>query len=167
MEIVAEKACTASVPAIRDLEEPLLLLDKPEVKATCTLFTSEGLEANMSIDLPEIIQSCLKDVRLSKQHNNMCTMKMLCQLISVSEYVTLCATYRSSKACKQPCLKVSIAIAYWVGKGIYYACQIHYNELYLLKHHHLPPCKEYTWHGQYSLLDNEAVLHDVHVYLAV
>ena len=163
---MAEEACTASVPAIRDSEEPSLPLDKPEVEATCTLFMSEDSEANVSISLPEIIQSCLKDVMLSKQHNNMRAMKMLCQLISVSEYVTLCATYRSSKACKQLCLKASIAIARRVGKGIYYARQVRYNELYLLKHHRLPPRKEYTWHGQYSLLDNEVVLHNVRVYLA-
>ena len=53
-----------------------------------------------------------------------------------------------------------------MGKGPYFACQIRHNELYLLKHHHLPPRKEYTRHGQYSFLDNETVLHNVHVYLA-
>ena len=53
-----------------------------------------------------------------------------------------------------------------MGRGIYFACQIRHNELYLLKHHHLSPRKEYIWHGQYTLLDNEAILNDVHVYLA-
>jgi len=53
-----------------------------------------------------------------------------------------------------------------MGKGVYFARKIRYHELYLLKHHHLPPRKEYTRHGQYSLLDNEAILNDVRVYLA-
>jgi len=53
-----------------------------------------------------------------------------------------------------------------MGKGIYFAWQIHHHELYLLKHHHLPPHKEYTWNGQYLLLNNEAILNNVHIYLA-
>ena len=52
-----------------------------------------------------------------------------------------------------------------MGKGVYFARQIRHNELYLLKHRHLPPRKQYTHHGQYSLLDNKAVLHDVRVFL--
>ena len=164
---MAEKACAAGcVHAIRDSDEPLLPLDKPEIETTCTLFTLEHLEVNMSIGLTEIIQSCLKDVKVMKQHNNAHTMKMLSQLIAVSEYIKLRAIYRSSKACKQPCLKASIAIACWVGRGVYYACHICHNELYLLKHHHLPPWKEYTWYGQYFLLDNKVVLNDMCVYLA-
>jgi hypothetical protein len=100
-----------------------------------------------------------------KQHNNLRAIKMLSQLIALSEYVKLHACYKSCKACKWPCLKASIAIARQMGRGPYLACQICHNELYLLKHHHLPPRKEYTRHGQYSFLDNEAVLHDVYVYL--
>ena len=56
-------------------------------------------------------------------------------------------------------------IACQVGRSVHYACQIHHNKLYLLKHYHLPPHKEYTWHGQYSLVDNEIVLNDVCIYL--
>jgi len=162
---VAE-ARTADAHAIRDSEEPSLPLDEPEIEATRALFTPEDSEDNVSIDITEIVQSCIKDVGLLKQHNNVRAIKMLSQLISVSEYVKLRALYKSSKTCKQPCLKASIAIARRMGKGVYYARQIRYNELYLLKHHRLPPRKEYTRHGQYSLLDNEAVLHDVRVYLA-
>jgi len=141
-------------------------LDEPAIEATRALFTPEDSTDNVSIDITEVIQSCLKDVKLLKQHNNVRAIKMLSQLIAVSEYVKLRTLYKSSKTCKQPCLKASIAIARRMGKGVYYARQIRYNEMYLRKHHHLPPRKEYTRHGQYSLLDNEAVLHDVRVYLA-
>ena len=114
----------------------------------------------------EIIHSCLKEIKPLMQHNYGRAMKMLTQLIAVSKYVALHTDYKSGKKCKQPCLKASISIARQMGKGIYFARQIRYHELYLLKHHCLPPHKEYTRHGQYSLLDNEAILHDVRVYLA-
>ena len=91
---------------------------------------------------------------------------MLSILTAVSEYVKLRMLYKSIKVCKRPCLNASITIACRMGRGIYFARQIRYNELYLLKHRHLPPRKDYTWHGQYSFLDNEAVLHDMRVYLA-
>ena len=166
-EIVAEGARAAgSADAIRGSEEPSLPLDDPAIEATRTLFTPEDSEVDVSIGLTEIIQTCLKDVKLLKRHGNARAIKMLSQLTAVAEYVKLRALYRSSKACKQPCLKASIAIARRMGRGVYCARQIRHNELYLLKHHHLPPRKEYTRHGQYSLLDNEAVLNDVRVYLA-
>ena len=53
-----------------------------------------------------------------------------------------------------------------MGRGPYFARQIRYNELYLLKHQHLPPPKAFVRHGHHTLLDNEALLHDVRVYLA-
>jgi hypothetical protein len=56
--------------------------------------------------------------------------------------------------------------AHWMGRGVYFTCQIHHHALYLLKFYHLPSQKEYTCHGQYSLLDNESILHDMRVYLA-
>jgi len=95
-------------------------------------------------DLSKIIQSYLGDV---KWHKNVHVIKMLSQLIAVSEYVKLCICYKLHKVCKQPCLKASIAIAHWMSKGPYFTCKIHYHELYLLKHHHLPHYKEYAWHG--------------------
>lgn len=52
-----------------------------------------------------------------------------------------------------------------MGRGPYFACQIRHNELYLLRHHQLPPPKDFTQHGHQSLLDNETVLHDVCTYL--
>ena len=64
---MAEEAHAAgSVHAIRDSEEPLLSLDEPEIENTYTLFTLEYLEVNMSIGLTEIIQSCLKDMKVMK-----------------------------------------------------------------------------------------------------
>jgi hypothetical protein len=110
-----------------------------------------------------IIQTCLKDV---EKHNSKHAIKTLSLLIAVSEYIKLRACYNRSKACKQPCLKASMAIARRMGKGPYFARQIRYSELYLLRHHHLPPRKVYSREGHHSLLDNESVLHDVRIYLA-
>jgi hypothetical protein len=165
VEIVAEEVRATDPDAIRDLEEPSLPLDEPAIKATHALFTPEDLKDDITFDITEIITLCLKEVKLLKWHNNGRAIKMLSQLSAVSEYIKLWVLYKSSKKCKQPCLKASIAIARQMGRGVYCARQIRYHELYLLKHHHLPPCKEYTRHGQYSLLDNEAVLHDVRIYL--
>ena len=59
-----------------------------------------------------------------------------------------------------------MAIVCQVGKGPYFACQIRHNKLYLLKNQRLPPRKSFAQHGHHTLLDNEALLHDVRIYLA-
>jgi hypothetical protein len=64
-----------------------------------------------------------------------------------------------------PCLNASLAIARRMGKGPYFAYQIRYNELFLLKNHYLSPPRSFVKHSHHSLLDNEAMLHDVCVYL--
>ena len=53
-----------------------------------------------------------------------------------------------------------------MGKGFYFTCQIHQNEVYLHRHQRLPPLKANIKHGQYTLLDNEDVIHAVQNYLA-
>jgi len=132
----------ADAYAIRDSERPLLPLDTHEIEKAHALLLSEDLEINGSPDIMAIIQLCLKNIKALK-HHSVHTIKMLTQLTAVSLYVERCAEYKSRKICKQPCLKASIAIAHRMGKGIYFACQIHYNELYLLKHHRLPSRKQY------------------------
>ncbi len=136
-----EKARATDAHAIRNSEDPSLPLDEPEIEAAHILLALEESEINESGDIMEIVQSCLKEIKPLKQHNHVRMIKMLSQLIAVSKYVKLHTLYKSSKACKQPCLKASIAIAHRMGKGVYFACQIRYNELYLLKYHHLPPVK--------------------------
>ena len=59
MEMVAEQATDTYV--IRDLEEPLLPLDKPEIEATCHILALEEIDEDM--DIAKIIQSCLEDVK--------------------------------------------------------------------------------------------------------
>jgi hypothetical protein len=59
-----------------------------------------------------------------------------------------------------------MAIACQMGKGPYFAHQIRYIKLYLLKNRCLPLPKAYVQGRHHSLLNNEAVLHDVCVYLA-
>jgi hypothetical protein len=154
-----------SAPDItRDSEQPSLPLEQPTIEATRELFLPEDDDSE-PVDIMEIIQSCLKDLK-KYNSNSKHAIKSLSQLIAVSEYTKLRARYNTSKACKQPCLKASMAIARRMGKGPYFARQIRYNELYLMKHRHLPPRKVYSREGHHSLLDNESVLHDVRVYLA-
>jgi hypothetical protein len=168
------EAHAADADAIKDAdsEMPLLPLDKPAIEDARRLFAPEDSEIDSGgtrdpdVILMDVIQSCLKDLKMPKLHNHARTIKTLSLLSAVSEYVKLRSHYKSIKQCKRPCLNASVTIARRMGRGIYFARQIRYNSLYLLKHHHLPPRKEYTRNGQYSLLDNEAVLHDVRVYLA-
>jgi hypothetical protein len=106
-----------------DLEQRSLPSQGPTIKCTCALFTPERVEDdNLElINIMQIIGSCLKDV---KNNNPKCTIKSLSQLVAVSEYVKLRAQYQKIKSCKWPCLSTSIAIAHWMGKGPYFACQI-------------------------------------------
>jgi hypothetical protein len=99
------------VQLIRDSEETMLSLDAPEIKNACRLFTLEDPVIDQSRDIMDIILSYIKDVKKSKQLNYMHTIKMLTQLTAISEYVKLYTVYKLGKACKQPCLKASIAIA--------------------------------------------------------
>lgn len=150
-----------STPGItRDSEEPLLSLKAPEIEAARELFLPKDDEP---ADIMKIIQACLKDV---ERHNSKQAIKKLSLLISVSEYIKLRARYKTIKTCKKPFLNSSLAIARRMGRGPYYARQIRDTELYLLKHHHLPPRKVHSREGHHSLLDNESVLHNVRVYLA-
>jgi len=116
-----------------------------------------------SKDILEIIKTCLKAVKKLKTGR---TIKMMTQLVAITEYVKLRARYQTQAKCSKPCLSASIAIARRMGKGGYFARQIRQNERYLLQHQRLPPSKAGAYHGQYTLLDNENVLHAVRRYLA-
>lgn len=192
MAITAEEIESTNPDLTRDSEQPSLPLPGPAIEAARALFTPEDSipdsgrsisdhlisdhsisersdsehpdsEDNRSDDIMKIIRSYVKDV---KKRKTKWAIKAYTQLTGVSEYVKLRARYRKHKACKRPCLSASLAIARQMGKGPYFARQIRSNELYLLRHHCLPPPKSYTRHGHYTLLDNEAILHDVRVYLA-
>jgi hypothetical protein len=121
-------------------------------------------------DIFEIVKACLQDVKKLKLA---CSLKVVTQLTAVLEYAKLQDQYQCHNKCKRPGLSASLAIARRMEKGrvgkkkgSYFACQIHRNEAYLLKHKRLPPTKAGAKHGQYTLLDNEAVLHGVRRYLA-
>ncbi|KAH7925369.1 hypothetical protein BV22DRAFT_1011364 [Leucogyrophana mollusca] len=97
------------------------------------------------------------------------------QLTAVVQYVKLRDQYQLHPKCKKPCLSASLAVARRMGKGkkgtgkgegASFAREIRRNELYLLRHHCLPLGKKAAHHGQYTLLDNEAILHRVRMYLA-
>ena len=138
-------------------------MQDPIIESTSSLFIPEEVEVTETIDIKEIIASCLKD---AKRNNTIYAIKSLSHLVAVSEYVDLCACYKAKKACKRPCLSASMAIARRMGKGPYFARQIRHNELYLLRHHQLPPPKTFIRHGHHTLLDNESVMHNVRTYLA-
>lgn len=116
-----------------------------------------------SKDILQIIKNCLKEVKKLKTGR---TIKMMTQLTAVAEYVKLRTRYQAHPKCQKPHINASLVIAFRMGKGHYFARQIRENEAYLLRHHHLPPSKGGTQHGQYTLLDNEDVLHAVRRYLA-
>jgi hypothetical protein len=111
-----------------------------------------------SKDILGIVKTCLKTVKKLKTGR---TIKMMTQLVAIAEYVKLRAHYQTQPKCSKPCLSASIAIARRMGKGGYFACQIRRNERYLLQHQQLPPSKAGAYHGQYTLLDNENILHAV------
>jgi hypothetical protein len=161
VSVISDDSQRSTPDITRDSEQPSLPLEAPDIEAARELFLPE--EEDEPADIMEIIQTCLKDVQ---KHNSKHAIKALTLLIAVSEYIKLRTCYNTSKACKQPCLKASIAIARRMGKGPYFARQIRYNELYLLKHRHLPHRKLHSREGHHSLLDNESVLHGVRVYLA-
>ncbi len=113
-----------------DSEWAVLLPAAPAIEATCKVFTLE--EDTKPADLMKIIDKCLKDIRRDKSIQ---AIKSLSLLTAVTQYVKLYAQYKAhGKASKQPCLKASLTIASWIGKGPYFAYQIQHTELYLLKH---------------------------------
>ena len=114
-------------------------------------------------DILEIIRNCLKEIKRLKTG---CSIKMMTQLTAVAEYVKLHTHFQAQSRCAKPCLNASLAIARRMGKGSYFARQIRQNEAYLVQHNRLLPSKAGAYHGQYTLLDNENVLHAVRRYLA-
>ena len=123
--ITAEGAEITDPEVTQDSEQRSLPLQGPKIESTCTLFTPDDIDDNVleENNIMEIIGSCLKDAKWNNKNNTRYTIKLLSQLIAVSEYVKLCAWYQKS-ACKWPCLSASIAIAHQMGKGPYFARQI-------------------------------------------
>jgi hypothetical protein len=139
-------------------------IDVPEVTAAREwLDDGEDDSPEGPRDILDIIKVCLKDVKKLKTTHSI---NVVTQLTAVAEYVKLQDKYQNHPKCTRPCLNASLAIARCMGKGQYFARQIRQNEAYLLVHGRLPPSKESAHHGQYTLLDNEAVLHGVRRYLA-
>jgi hypothetical protein len=148
--VTGSEASPVDVPAVTDARE--WLEDNDEVGPS---------------NIHDIIKSCLRDVKKLKTASSI---NAVTKLTAVAEYVKLRDRYRSNSKSSRPCLNASLAIARRMGKGKvngkYFSCQIRRLEVYLLAHGRLPPSKVYIQHGQYTLLDNEAVLHGVRRYLA-
>jgi len=92
---------------------------------------------------------------------------MVTQLTAVAEYVKLHCRYVSNVKCKRPCLNASLVVARCMGKGPSFACQVHWNEAYLIQYKWLPPPKAGAFCSQYSLLENNTICQSVCVYLAI
>jgi hypothetical protein len=120
-------------------------------------------EDETSATILQIVAECLKDVKKLKTNHSI---KMVTQLTAVTEYVKLRERFEGQNSCKRPRLNASLAVARRMGKGSYFARQTHHNEIYLLRHRHLPPTKAGAHCGPETLLDNETVLHNVRRYLA-
>ena len=113
-------------------------------------------------DILKIISAAMKEAKKLKSAH---TVKIATQLTTVAEYVKLRTRYRANPQCTKPCTNASNAITFQMGKGPSFARQICENECYLLCHHHLPPPKKYLKGGQWTLLDNQDVFKNVHIYL--
>jgi hypothetical protein len=92
--------------------------------------------------------------------------KAFVQLNAVLQFVKLRERYQKHNRCKEPGLNASLAIARRLGKDQYCARQIRENERYLVRHGRLPPSKRELRHGQFTLLDNPAVVQRIRTYLA-
>src|SRR5258705_3724853 len=141
---------------VEDSEVPIP--EAPEISAARELMDND--EDETAPDIFQIIKSCLKDI---KKIDTPATrrIKMVMHLAAVTQYVQLRDRFRRNPNCKRPCLNASLAIARCMGKahGVYFARQIRHNEDYLLCHRRLPLTKKAAKHGQYTLLDNESILH--------
>jgi hypothetical protein len=118
VQIAAGEAEAADPALIEESERESLLLQGPEIAAVPALFTPAGEESR---DIMKTIQSCIKEARKCKTRH---AVKMITQLVAVSEYINLHTRYKKHKGCKQPNLNASIAIASRMGKGAYFARQI-------------------------------------------
>jgi hypothetical protein len=114
-------------------------------------------------DITEIIKSCLKGV---KKIYTPRAFKAFIQLNAVLQFVKLRERYQKHNRCKEPGLNASLAIARQLGKNQYCARQIRENERYLVQHGRLPPSKRELLHGQFTLLDNPAIVQNIRTYLA-
>ena len=143
--------------SLQDIDEP----DLSPVGSDAREWFEE--ECDPPVDILDIIEACLKGVK--KIHTPR-AFKAFTQLTAVTQYVKLRERYRKALRCTTPSLSASLAIARRVGKDQYHARQIRKNEKYLLKYGRLPPSKREQSHGQYTLLDNQAILLGVRKYLA-
>lgn len=84
--ITMENADLRDPETTQDSEQQSLPMQEPAIEATCKLFTPEEIKDNGTINIKEIIASCLKD---TKQNNTTYAIKSLELLVAVSEYVSL------------------------------------------------------------------------------
>ncbi|KAF8496042.1 hypothetical protein JB92DRAFT_3146870 [Gautieria morchelliformis] len=157
-EIIAEIDADHSVTDSKTIQ-----MDPAEVEAAREWLKIDDEDVPTPADIITIVKRCLQDVKKLKCGR---TVKMMTQLTAVSEYAKLQDHYQAHGRSKKPCLKASLAIAHRMGKGFYFTRQVRQNEVYLLRHQRLPPSKANVKHRQYTLLDNENVIHAIRNYLA-
>ncbi len=99
MQIVINATREAEVadPALtEELEWESFLFQEPEIVAMCILFTLED-DLDKPRDIIKIIQSCLKDAKKCKIRH---VVKIIMQLVAVSEYIKLHMWYKKHKVYK-------------------------------------------------------------------
>ncbi|TDL14382.1 hypothetical protein BD410DRAFT_817185 [Rickenella mellea] len=127
----------------------------------------QELEVQLNATENDLVEADWEDCPMSAQSDeshDQDSERVLLQ--AVTDFVQLRERYRKHPRCKTPAMKASLAVAARMGKGVYFAQQVRFNEKYLLQHHTLPPSKTTIRHGHVTLLDNEAVVLNVRKYLA-
>jgi len=114
-----------------------------------------------SKDILEIVKSCLKGMKKVEDgsfHQDDDTTYSHCRVCEASHPFPSSLYMQTAMFKCQPCNCPTH------GQRHLFCTSIREKEAYLLRHHHLPPSKVDAHHGQYTLLDNEAVLHAVRRY---
>ena len=96
MTITAREAEAADLALTKESEQESLLFRGPKIAAACTLFTPED-DSDQPRDLMKIIQFCLKDAKKCKTKR---AVKMIMQLVAVSENIKLRVQYKKHKVSK-------------------------------------------------------------------
>ena len=105
-----------------------MICPKSKLPVSC-LWMMELKDLSLTATHPQHWRSCcslFKDIKMLKTP---CSIKMVTQLTAVAEYVKVCHKY---VIYKRSCLNASLVVARHMGKGPYFAHQVHWNEAYLI-----------------------------------
>ncbi|KAG0707298.1 hypothetical protein DFH29DRAFT_995100 [Suillus ampliporus] len=147
LELAASEAMTQHDPELHfcseDSEYPPESAEIESAHEWLDVNDEENVEPHNTLLL---VDACLKEAKKLRAPR---LIKVITQLSAIAQYVKLRDRYLQHARMKHPCLSASLAIARRMGKGPYFARQIHG-----------------AYQGHATLLDNEAVVQSVRQYLA-